>query len=273
MKNNKVLTALAIFTVTIGLLANTGCKKDDANVPNKTTYDLKIKDQLGISGTVTFTETSTTVTTITIKVNGASATNHPAHIHMNSAVEGGSITLSLNPVDAEGNSTTTVTKLDDNTPVNYSQLINYDGYLNVHESSSSLGTIIAQTDIGGNAITSTQKSYTLDAVNASGVSGTALFEKRKNGNTLVTISLNGTLAGNDYPANIRLGSVTTVGGGPVRRSLSDVNGASGKSYTNVRTLNSGTPITYDDWLVYDGYIAVENSGIGTTIAQGNIGNN
>lgn len=273
MNRNKVTTAIAIFTVAISLLASTGCKKDDEKTPNKTTYDLKVKDQLGVSGTVTFTETSSTVTTITIKLNGGTATNHPAHIHMNSAVEGGSIVLSLTPVDADGNSITTVTTLDDNTPINYSQLLNFDGYLNVHESSSALGTIIAQTDIGGNALTGIQKSYPLAAVNASGVSGDALFEKRKNGNTLVTVSLSGTIAGNDYPADIHLGSVATIGGGPVTRSLTDVNGASGKSYTNVRTLSDGTVITYDNWLEYDGYLSVENSGIGTAIAQGNIGSN
>ncbi len=273
MKNNKALSALLLFTVTLGLLGSTGCKKDDKEPTLKaTTYNLKVKDQLGISGTVTFTETSSTVTTVTIKLNNGSATNHPAHIHANSAIEGGSIILSLNPVDASGNSTTVVTKLDDNTAINYSQLLDLDGYLNVHESSANLGTIIAQTDIGGNEITTTQKSYTLATANASGVNGTALFEKRKNGKALVTVSLTGTLANNNYPANIRLGSVSTVGTTPVRRSLNDVDGASGKSYTNVRTLNDGTPVSYDEWLVFTGFIRVEDPVTSLPIAEGNIGN-
>jgi hypothetical protein len=270
----KAYTALTILTVLTGLLLSNGCKKNDTPEPNKTVYNLKIKDMIGISGTVTFTETSSTVTTITIKLNGGSATNHPAHIHLNSAIETGAIALTLTPVDASGNSITEVSKLDDNTPINYSQLLNFDGYINVHESSSNLGTIIAQCDIGGNELTGAQKSYTLNAVNASGVSGTALFEKRKNGNTLVTLSMIGTVASGIHPAHIHLGSVASVGGGPIVKDLSNVEGATGKSYTNIRTLNDGTPITYDNWLVYDGYINVLNSQtISTVISQGNIGSN
>lgn len=272
---NKKIPFLLIMAIAVtGLLSINGCKKEDDPELKKTEYTLKVKDVLGVSGTATFTETSGTVTTITLKLTGATATNHPAHIHMNSAVEGGSIILSLNPVDAQGNSVTEVTKLDDNTPINYSQLIAYDGYINVHESSSSLGTIIAQTDIGGNELTGTEKSYTLSAVNASGVNGTALFQKRKNGNALVTISATGTLTDELHPASIHLGSVASIGGGPVTKTLTDVDGTSGKSYTNIRTLNNGTPINYDNWLVYDGYININNSPtVPTAVAQGNIGSN
>jgi hypothetical protein len=228
-----------------------------------------------VTGTVTFTETSPTVTTIVIKMTGGSANSHPAHIHANSAVEGGGIVITLNPVDASGNSTTEVTKKDDNTAINFDQLMVFDGYVNVHESATDLTTIIAQADIGNNELTGTQKSYNLDAVNASGISGTALFEERKSGHTLITLSLNGTLASGDHPAHIHLGSTSTIGGGPIVRSLSNVNGSTGKSYTNVRELDNSTPITYDNWLDYDGYINVHLSPIalGTIIAQGDIGSN
>jgi hypothetical protein len=275
MKNNKILRTVFILTAAIGLLANHGCKKDDNTTPRKKDYTLKVKDQIGVSGTVTFTETSSTVTTVTIKLTGASGNSHPAHIHSGAAVEGGGIVITLNPVDSSGNSTTDITKRDDNTPISYDQLLAFDGYVNVHESSTNLTTIIAQADIGSNELTGTQKSYNLNAVNGSGISGTALFEQRKSGNTLVTLSLTGTIAGGDHPAHIHLGSTSTIGGGPIKKTLSDVNGATGKSYTNVRTLDDGTPITYDNWLVYDGYINVHLSmaDLTTIIAQGNIGNN
>lgn len=256
---NKLVTGAAIFAVMFTMVIG-GCKKEDDKTPNKTTYDLKVKDQLGIAGTVTFTETNSTTTTIEITMTGGSSENHPAHIHLNSAVEGGSIALSLNPVTG-GHSTTVVTKLDNNNAINYSQLILFDGYINVHESSIALGTIVAQTDIGGNALTTTNKSYTLSAVGASGVSGTALFEKRKNGNSLITISLNGTLAGGVHPAIIHIGSVATVGGGPTVKTLIPVDGTTGKSYTTLRTLDNGTPISYDDVIVYDGYLADSRIGL------------
>ena len=267
---NKFFTGMAVVAVIL-TMAIGGCKKD-AVAPNKTTYNLKVKDQLGIAGTVTFTETSSTVTTIDIAMTGGDTENHPAHIHMNSAVEGGSIALSLSPV-VGGVSSTQVSKLDNNTAINYSQLILFDGYLNIHESTVNLTTILAQTDIGGNEITATNKSYSLDAVNASGVSGTALFEKRKNGNSLITVALNGTITGGVHPATINLGSVSTVGGGPVVKTLNSVDGATGKSYTNLRTLDNGTPISYDDVLVYDGYFAIHESALlmANVLCQGNIG--
>jgi hypothetical protein len=102
-----------------------------------------------------------------------------------------------------------------------------------------------------------------------------LFEERKSGHTLITLSLTGTLAGGDHPAHIHLGSTSTIGGGPITRSLSNVNGSTGKSYTNVRELDNSTSITYDNWLDYDGYINVHlsPSALGTIISQGDIGSN
>jgi hypothetical protein len=279
MKKNNLLstlvTLLGILAVAFALFTQMGCKKDDDDEPRKKTYDLKIKDQIGISGTVTFTETSSTVTTVTIQMTGGSANSHPAHIHANSALEGGGIVITLSPVDANGNSTTEVTKRDDNTPINYDQLLAFDGYVNVHESISDLGTIIAQADIGNNELTGDKKTYTLAAVAPYSTSGTALFEERKSGHTLVTLTLANTLPVDDHPAHIHLGSTATIGGGPIAASLSEVDGATGKSYTNIRELDNGTAITYDNWLVYDGYINVHLSAgqLGTIISQGNIGSN
>ena len=262
------ITAIAIIL----LFTISSCKKETTPTIATTTYNLKVKDQLGVSGTVTFTQTSATVTTIDIALTGGDTEYHPAHIHLNSAVEGGAIALTLSPVIG-GKSSTVVTALDNSTPISYSQLIDFDGYLNVHQSSSNLAVIIAQTDIGGNALTTTNKTYTLNSVGASGVNGTALFEKRKNGKALVSISLSGTLAGGIHPAIIHIGSVATVGGGPTVKTLTPVDGTTGKSYTNIRTLDDSTPITYDNLLVYDGYLAIHESALlmANVLCQGNIG--
>lgn len=274
MLKSKFLRSLLMMMLASGIFLTGGCKKEDEPDPEFTVYNLQVRDQLGISGTVTFTKKSETVTTITIKVNGASAKDHPAHIHANSIVDGGPIVLTLNDVDAAGNSVTDVTRLDDNTAITYDQLINYDGYVNVHESATELGIIIAQADIGSNELTATSQSYTLSAVNASGVNGTALFQKRKGGATLVTLTMTGLIAGTQYPANIHLGSVESIGGGPVRRSLNPVDGTSGRSLTSIKALDDNTAITYDNWMVYDGYIAVNSSLINPlVISQGNIGSN
>ena len=266
---NKIFTLLALLFISFTMIIS-GCKKD-STAAAKTTYQLAVKDQLGVSGTVTFTQLSSTVTIVDIVVVGADSLSHPAHIHSNSAVETGAIAISLNPI-VGGKSSTMVSALDNTTAISYNQLIAFDGYLNVHESITSLGTIIAQGDIGGNALTSVSRSYPLDTVGTFGVSGTALFSKRVNGNTLVSISLLGTLSGGAYPAAIRLGSVATVGGGPITKTLSVVDGTTGKSFSNIRTLDAGTAISYDDLLVYDGYLTISQSALTPiVICQGNIG--
>lgn len=258
---------LSMMTAAILLVAG-GCKKDDA--PAQTTsYDLMVKDVLGVSGKVTFTESSSTSAIIDIVLVNAPAGTHPANLYMNSSVENGAVVIALNPVDASGKSSTKVTTMS------YSTLIAYDGYIKVLSSAAEPDVILAQGDIGGNVITTTNKSYVLSLVGTFGVSGTALFEKRMNGNTLLTISLTGTIPGETYPATINLGSVSSVGGGPVVKLLSNVNGTNGKSYSNIQKLDGGTSITFENWLVYDGYLNIyqTSAAMENIICQGNIGSN
>ena len=260
-----MLTALFLLIVYVG------CTKDNSTPTpaRQSIYLLKVKDVLGITGTATFTETSSTLTTIDIVLSGAPSGTHPAELCMNSAVEGGAVVLNFNPVNEAGKSSTAVSAMT------YNQLIAYDGFIKVLKSSSDTGIILAQGDIGGNVITTTNKTYTLDTIGTFGVFGTALFEKRVNGNTLVTISLTGTISGDVYPASINLGSISTIGGGPVVKTLSNVNGTTGKSYTNIRKLDSGVIITYDNWLVYAGYINIYQTSVSLSniICHGNIGSN
>jgi hypothetical protein len=268
LKTRKIFSAMTLFTVLVLLIAASGCTKDEFN-GRQASYSLKSKDALGVSGTAVFDETTASKTTITITLTGASSGNHPAELCMNSAVEGGAAVLMLNTLNETGTSSTEVTT------ITYDQLIAYDGYIVVHQSSTEPGIIIALGDIGGNVITSTNKTYTLLTVAGFGVTGTALFEKRVNGNTLVTLDLDGVIAGEEYPASINLGSIESVGGGPVVKTLVNVDGTTGKSYTNIRSLDSGVDISYDNWLVYDGYIDVYQTAINLDyiICHGNIGSN
>lgn len=259
-----------MLTAVIMLIAGGGCKKDeDTTPPRQTSYTLNLKDVLGVTGTTTFIETSSNVTTIEITLNGAPSGTHPAELCMNSIVEGGPVVVTLNPVDATGKSSTNVNTMT------YTELIAYSGFIRVLLSSSELDVILAQGDIGGNVMTATSITYALEAVDPFVVSGTAYFQKRVNGNTLVTISVTGGINGDTYPASINIGSITSVGGGPVVRSLNSVDGTTGTSYTNIQKLNNGTIITYDDWLIYLGYINIYQTSVNidNIICHGNIGSN
>jgi len=265
-KTRNVFFALAIIS-TVVMISNGCAEKDPA--PKSTVYDLKAEDVLGVTGTVTFTETSATLATIDIALFGAPSGTHPAELRMNSAVEDGDVVVQLNPIDETGKSSTVVTAKT------YAQLISYDGFIKIHKSNFEPNVILARGDIGGNLITSTNKTYQLAAIGTYGVSGNALFEKRLNGNTLVTISLIGTISGDTYPASINLGNIASIGGGPVVKTLNHVDGASGKSYTNIRALNSGIAISYNNWLMYDGYINIQQTSVNSDhiICHGNIGTN
>ncbi len=258
---------LSVLSAVVLLIAS-GCDKKDSPAQN-TTYNLMGKDVLGVTGKVTFTETSKTTTTVDIVLNNAPAGTHPASLFMNSVVENGAAVATLNPVDATGKSSTLITTMS------YTQMIAYAGSIKVFKSSSEPEVVLAQGDIGGNVMTTTNKTYNLTAIGVFGVTGTALFEKRENGNTLVTISLTGTIPGESYPATINLGSISSIGGGPVVRVLNNVNGTTGKSFTNIEKLDNGTNITYDNWLVYDGYINIYQTPIAleNIICSGNIGSN
>ncbi|MDD4972208.1 MAG: hypothetical protein PHT07_22500 [Paludibacter sp.] len=268
IKKRRIVSVFTTLFLGIGLMISGGCTQESVQTGSKT-YNLKVKDVLGVSGVVTFVETSPTVTTINITLTGAPAGTHPAALYSNSVVEGGTAKLILKPVDETGKSSTEVTD------ITYSELIAFDGSVKVLKSDTELGTVLAQGDIGGNELTNTKKSYNLTTQGNSGVAGTALFEKRVNGNTLVTISLTGTIAGDIYPASINLGSMATVGGGPVVATLQMVDGITGKSYTNIKALNSDVAIMYNNWMAYDGYVNIYQSSVltGPVICHGNIGAN
>lgn len=261
---------IMIISVVLLMLIGTSCKNNEVILPaEKTSYNLGVKDILGITGTVTFTETSATTTTIDIELTGTPAGIHPAQICSNSAIEGGATVVVLNPVGSAGKSTTLTTAMT------YKQLIAYDGFVQVLLSNSVSNQIIAIGDIGGNVITDTNITYPLSTFESYGITGSALFEKRVNGNTLVTLTMNGLLPNTFYPATINVGSIATIGGGDIKKTLQSVNGNTGKSYTNIRSLNNDVVINYDNWLVYVGYINLYHTEANNLniISQGNIGAN
>ncbi len=267
-----------------GLITFSSCD-DDVDPVNilptgdETTYNLAARNSSGVSGTVKFEKLSDGSTLATIQLTGTTAGNtHPAHIHMNSAAEGGAIAITFNPIDgATGTSITTITGFDDNTTVRYEDIIAYDGYVNVHLSAADL-TVVAQGDIGTNKLTGESKTYTLNAKDAP-VSGTVKFEERMSGETLATLSLNGTVEDTMHVSHIHMNSA--IEGGAIAVTFNPVTGvASGTatSVTNISNLDAGAgggAITYDQILAYDGYVNVHYSATNlmTIVSQGDIGVN
>lgn len=265
--------------LTCGLVLSTAvftaCDNEDDPGPqltgNTKEYTLKPVSNAAISGTVTFAERDDDQVVITIELTGTqSGSMHPAHIHANSAAAGGGIVLDLEDVDgADGKSETIVSMLNDGTPLTYNDLLDFDGYLNVHLSAADLGTLIAQGDIGANELTGDRHEYTMIPVADPSVSGKAIFEKRKKGNTLVTIDLEGTQPGASHPSHFHANTIAQGGG--IVINLKAVNGTTGMAQTTVDSLNNGTPVSYEDLLNFNGYINVHTGS--TFAAQVDIGQN
>lgn len=118
-----------------------------------------------------------------------------------------------------------------------------------------------------------ERTYTLDSLSNSGVSGTVTFKKQNDQTTLITVQLSGTQSGDSHPAHIHSGSAGS--GGPIVLDFNPVDGATGKSETMVTKMNDGSAITYEQLIAFDGHVNVHLSAtqLDIMIAQGNIGSN
>jgi len=156
MMNNLTTTRILVMILFMCTFVFTSCRDDDETplpLPDSVVYDLESVADSTIEGTATFVRVDSRTTSITIVLTGTPTGGiHPAHIHANSAEEGGPIVISLTPVDGTtGVSNTLVQRFDDGTPVSFEELLDYDGHLNVHLSQEQLDVIVAQGNIGSNA--------------------------------------------------------------------------------------------------------------------------
>ncbi|MCX2745288.1 hypothetical protein OO013_15525 [Mangrovivirga sp. M17] len=200
---------------------------------------------------------------------GVDGVMHPMHIHDNSAAETGGIAITLDSLN--GTTDYSATLLEDQ---DFATLSSYNGYINIHMSVDQMGTLIAQGDIGSNALTGTFTEYTMQEVNASGVSGTARFHERAGGHSLLIVDLTGTIEGTEHPSHIHANPAETGGG--VTIPLSSVDGTTGMALTTIREDNETNPVSYDDLTTsYDGHINVHlsSAAIDVIVSQANIGVN
>jgi hypothetical protein len=276
-------TMKMILPIIMGAMVITSCSNDDDGTMeppvvgqgDSTTYQLGSVADPDISGTAKVIDNDDNSITVELSLQNTPAGGmHPAHIHFNTVVEGGDVAITLGTVDGStGMSTITFSALNDGTPITYEELLDFDGYINVHLSADELGTLVAQGDIGQNELTAESKTYPLGSVAVADIEGTATFTKRANGEALAVIELANTPADGVHPGHIHMN--TAIEGGGIAFTFNPVNGTTGVSKTNVAQLDDETGFGYDDVLGYDGYINIHLSAeeLGTLVAQGDIGQN
>ncbi len=286
---------IIFFFLAIGLIG-TACDDDDDDIEfdaRQVSYDLAANENSGIApnglnATATFWEFTDDQTIVRLELLGGSTNttlSHPAHIHMNSAEEGGDIVYFLGPLDgletAPGISFHMVN-------AGFDELIAFDGYINIHESNAALGNVVSQGNIGANSDATVEERsvdlmtngrstvYDLDANSNSGsvsagVAATATFTELTNNMTWVTLELTNGSTGTSvcHPAHIHMNAASE--GGDIVYFLGPVDGlgaAEGVSYAIVEE-------SYDFLTDFDGYINIHesNASLGNVVSQGNIGSN
>lgn len=288
---------LSVGALLLATLAWTGCDSGGAGTNEddslrRISYDLSAQSNegalsSGVDATATFWELGPNRTLVTLELDdGATNTtvSHPAHIHNNSASEGGEIAIYLSPIDGTGGGGTSARVID--RP--FDELADFDGYINIHESVDSLSNVVAQGNIGANAGGQTgeglavvdnpqSKTYSLSANSNSGsaapngIPGQVTFNELTDGMTIVTLELDtdgATGASVSHPAHIHNNSASE--GGDIEFYLSPVDGTDPAARSS-KLVNQ----SYDNLTSFDGYVNVHESAssLGNVVSQGNIGAN
>ncbi|QCK15825.1 hypothetical protein DCC35_14260 [Mangrovivirga cuniculi] len=252
--------------LTVAATADLGPNEVTGNIA---TYPLYVPNTLDqINGGIFFVERGDGNVWVAVSAEpGVEGMMHPMHIHDNSAAETGGIAITLN--DLNGTTDFSATLIEDQ---DFATLSSYNGYVNIHESADNLQNIVAQGDIGSNALTGTFVEYTMAERNNTGVSGVAQFYERAGGHSLLMVDLTGTIEGTAHPSHIHFNSAEEGGG--IAIPLTSVDGTTGMALTTIREDENGA-VTFDSLTTsYDGYLNVHLSGEDlTVVSQSNIGGN
>ena len=141
--------------LTMIALVISGCSKDETDgTPNTSVkvFPLNSVTNSNIFGKISFTKNADGSTTVFLEINGSSVDVHPAFIYLGSTENPGEATITLEVIDCDCESSTTiVTALDDGTPITFEELIQYNGHVSIHQNADHMEIILAQGNIGANA--------------------------------------------------------------------------------------------------------------------------
>lgn len=240
----------------------------------------------GVNGTATFWELNDeeTVVTLNLEESTGAPVVHPSHIHLNSVAVGGGIEFYLTPIDGSdpGASSARIIK------ESFDTLIEFDGYINIHESVENLGIILSQGNIGSNANVEIElgldtvadpQSITYDLNAAAnegtffpnGVAASATFGEITEDLTIVTFDLEtegATGTAKSHPAHIHENSVDE--GGDIAWYLGAIDATDPDCRSSMLIAESFG--TLSD---FDGYINVHErlANLSAILSQVNIGSN
>ncbi len=117
--------------------------------PERVDFTLLSVNDSGIAGTASFIPRDDGTTTVYIELTGTNQELHPATINFGDVESGGTVAITLKACECRI-STTVVTEYNNGIPVDFAELMSFDGHLNIYLSPTD-NTIVAQANIGSNA--------------------------------------------------------------------------------------------------------------------------
>ena len=117
--------------------------------PERVDFNLVSLNNSGIAGMASFIPGKDGSTTVYIELTGTNQELHPASINFGDVNSGGAVAITLDACECRI-SETDVTQLDNGTPIDFVELMSFDGHLNIYESPED-DTVVAQINIGSNA--------------------------------------------------------------------------------------------------------------------------
>lgn len=179
MKNAMKLLNGGLF-IALTMISLSACQNNDSNpTPRTKQYTISPYGQSNISGTAKFLEVlNTDSVQVTIQLQGVSQDgSYPVYLRQGTSIENGPVAFDLGFVDGRSPTLTSTINLS------FSQLLKYDGCIDIYRNPNDTVSIVAQSEIGANEI---YKSFDLhDPLNQSKINGQFRVYKRPQGTSLI----------------------------------------------------------------------------------------
>lgn len=143
----------AVFVLVVMLMSCRDGETLSDFTGNEVVYSLPQASAYPVSGSITFRELKDGTTYALVELGGTDGTAKlPVHLHLGDiSLDGAAVAVLLNPVDAAtGKSETRFSKLSDETPITYKDLLSIEANIKVHLSDTGpeKNIILAGSNIG-----------------------------------------------------------------------------------------------------------------------------
>ncbi len=262
-----------LFTALVISTALSSCTEELPNVTGKNhIYNLNPVSSEKIDGHVKIRERFDGSIQLELALENTDPNKiYPAYIHFNNVLDGGGVALTLTPVDGHSQSSVTeINTLDSGAEITYEELRKFDGHVNI-QLDNDQGKLVAQADIGTNALTGKFQQFQLMEGDVAGTTGIITIAERESGFSLVTIDIDGAIEGKQHPITLNFGSMYSES--ELAGNLHPVDGDTGVSKTHVEKLNGDLVAPYEALVALEGFVRVhlgEGNEMNTILAQGNI---